>query len=100
MAKKKRALSKSTRMGMITITFVVLLFLVAMSFKSYKLKEQNTQYISQKEELEQQIQDEELRSGEIENLKEYVNSTEYIEKVARDKLGLVYSDEILFQAEG
>ena len=39
------------------------------------------------------------RAGEIENLKDYVNSTEYIEKIARDKLGLVYEDEILFKAE-
>ena len=36
---------------------------------------------------------------EIENLKDYVNSTEFIEKVARDKLGLVYEDEIIFKAE-
>lgn len=40
-----------------------------------------------------------MRSKEIENLKEYVQSDKYIEDVARDKLGLVFEDEILFQAE-
>ena len=40
-----------------------------------------------------------MRAGEIANLEEYVNSDEYIASVARDKLGLVFEDEILFQAE-
>ena len=40
-----------------------------------------------------------LRSGEIDKLKDYVNSTEFIEKMAREKLGLVYDDEIIFKAE-
>lgn len=67
--------------------------------QSQKLSSQNRQYELRKSELEQQISDEELRAGEIENLHDYVDSKEYIEKVAREKLGLVYKDEILFQAE-
>lgn len=59
----------------------------------------NASYESQKEELTQKLQDEELRSGEINKLKDYVNSTEFIEKMAREKLGLVYDDEIIFKAE-
>ena len=76
-----------------------MVLLIGLLVQSQKLGEQNQKYESQKLELEQQIKDEEMRAGEIENLKDYVNSTEYIEKVARDKLGLVYRDEILFKAE-
>ena len=42
---------------------------------------------------------EEARSEEIEELKEYVQSDEYAEQVAKDKLGLVYEDEIIFKPE-
>ena len=35
---------------------------------------------------------------EIEKLKDYVNSKEFIEKMAREKLGLVYRNEIIFKA--
>jgi cell division protein DivIC len=98
MAGKKRP-SKSNRRGMAAIAGIVMILLVVLLVQSQKISAQNARYEAQKTELEQQIKDEELRAGEIENLKDYVNSKEYIEQIARDKLGLVYSDEILFKAE-
>ncbi|MDY3251159.1 MAG: septum formation initiator family protein [Candidatus Choladocola sp.] len=100
MAGRRRRPSKSNRRGMAAIAVVVLVLLVTLMVQSQKLKDSNQQYESQKAELEQQIRDEELRTGEIENLKDYVNSKEYIEKIAREKLGLVYEDDIIFKAEG
>lgn len=85
---------------MVAIAAVVTVLLVGLLVQSQKLSTQNEQYAVQKADLEQQLKDEELRAEEIENLKDYVNSAEYIEKIARDKLGLVYKDEILFKAEG
>jgi cell division protein DivIC len=98
MAQRKRP-SKSNRRGMAAIAGIVLILLVTLLVKSQSLRAQNKVYESRKSELEQQIRDEELQAEEIENLKDYVNSTEYIEQIARDKLGLVYSDEIIFKAE-
>lgn len=99
MAGRRRRPSRSNRRGMVAIAAVVMVLLVGLLLQSQELSSQNVKYESQKAELEQQIKDEEMRAGEIENLKEYVDSTEYIEKVARDKLGLVYEDEILFKGE-
>ena len=84
---------------MVAIALIVMVLLVGLLVQSQRLSRQNRQYEAQKSELQQQISDEELRAGEIGNLNDYVNSTEYIEKVAREKLGLVYEDEILFRAE-
>ena len=36
---------------------------------------------------------------EIEELKKYVQTKKYVEEVAKERLGLVYKDEILFKAE-
>ena len=99
MAGKRKKPSSSNRRGMVAIALIVMILLVGLLVQSQKLSSQNRQYEAKKSELEQRISDEELRAGEIENLDDYVNSTEYIEKVAREKLGLVYEDEILFQAE-
>ena len=99
MAGKRRKPSSSNRRGMVAIALIVMILLVGLLVQSQKLSSQNRQYEAKKSELEQRISDEELRAGEIKNLDDYVNSTEYIEKVAREKLGLVYEDEILFQAE-
>ncbi len=81
------------------IAFVVMVLLIALLVQSQNLIRKNQQYTERKEELEQELKDQEIRAEEIENLKDYVNSTEFIEKVARDKLGLVYEDEIIFKAE-
>ncbi len=85
---------------MVAIAAVVMVLLLSLLVQSQNLSAQNEKYAARKAELEQQKRDEELRAEEIAKLKDYVNSPEYIEMVARDKLGLVYSDEILFVAEG
>lgn len=85
---------------MVAIAAVVMVLLVGLLVQSQKLSAQNVKYAEKKANLEQQIKDEEMRADDIENMKDYIDSPEYIEKIARDKLGLVYKDEILFKAEG
>ena len=100
MAGRRGRPSRSNRRGMDAIAAVVMVLLLSLLVQSQNLSAQNEKYEARKAELEQQKRDEELRAEEITKLKDYVNSPEYIEMVARDKLGLVYSDEILFVAEG
>ena len=92
---KGKLIRKSNRRGMIGIAVVVLLLLVVLQIQSQKLIIRNEGYRDQKAELEQQIKDEKVRAGEIRDLQKYIDSDEYIEKIARDKLGLVYRDEII-----
>ena len=49
------------------------------------------------EELQSEIAKEEQRADEIEEYKQYTKSREYIEEVAREKLGLVYEGEVIFK---
>lgn len=49
------------------------------------------------EELQSEIAKEEQRAEEIEEYKQYTKSREYIEEVAREKLGLVYEGEVIFK---
>ena len=54
----------------------------------------------QKEEmLQEQIEAEKQRSEEIDEFEKYTKTKKYIEDVAREKLGLVYEDEIIIQTE-
>ena len=97
--KNKKKASKSNRRGMLAIAFVVLVLLIVLLVQSQKLIRKNQEYTERKETLEHEINDEEIRADEIEELNDYVDSSEFIEKIARDKLGLVYDDEIIFKAE-
>ncbi len=40
-----------------------------------------------------------IRAKELEEYEEYVKTDEYVEEVAREKLGLVYKDEIIFEPD-
>lgn len=63
------------------------------------LKQRNNEYIVIEQELQEQIDAELARAEEIDELKAYVGTDEYIESVAKEKLGLAYKNEILFRAE-
>lgn len=93
-AKKRRSQS---RIAMISITFVVGLLFVGMMGKSVALESQLSSYNSQIDELDRQIEEEEGRTTEIDDLKEYMKTDEYVEETAREKLGLVKENEIVFK---
>lgn len=60
---------------------------------------QQPQIIANKEEivqLREALEYEDERVAEVERLQEIVGTEEYIEKIARDKLGMVREDEKLF----
>lgn len=47
--------------------------------------------------LQEQMEAEEARTGEIEELQDYMQSDEYAEKIAKEKIGLVKDNEIIFK---
>lgn len=75
-----------------------MIMLVGLLVQSQSLRAENANYEAQKEELEQEINDEEVRAEEISELAEYLSSDEYIEKLARERLGLVYEDDVIYRA--
>ncbi|NLK29222.1 MAG: septum formation initiator, partial [Clostridiales bacterium] len=63
------------------------------------LEKQSEQAAIKLQKLELQIKEQEERAKEIKNLEAYVQTKRYIEDVAREKLGLVYEDEIILKPE-
>lgn len=82
---------------MIGITSVVCLLMVILLVQGQRLNAQASANEQRMAELEQQIEDENQRTQEIGNLEEYMQSDEYLEKVAKDKLGLIKDGEIIFK---
>ena len=87
------------RLSVILISCVIVVLGITLSVASISLHKKNQNYKLQEAELEKQLEKEESRAEEIDELEEYVGTDEYIEDVAKDKLGLVYPNEILFEAE-
>ena len=73
--------------------------LIFVTVASLSLRVSNANKQEKIAELEEQIEAEEKKSEEIEEYSKYVQTKKYAEEVAKDKLGLVYEDEIIFKAE-
>lgn len=81
---------------MAAVGFVVIALLLVLGIKSIQLREKNASYEETKKQLEAQIALEKDRAKEIDAYSDYVNSDEYIEKIARERLGLIGNNEIIF----
>lgn len=104
--RKKRTYGKRLRKGMrghrksvFAIITVLVLLVAVVSVNTVTLRAKEKAYQAQERELAEQIEEEKARAQEIDELEKYVSTDEYVEEVAKDKLGLVYENEIIFKAE-
>lgn len=91
----RRRYKKGTGIGI--ISFVVLILCGIVTYSRIGLTEERSKNEVTIQRLQQQIDKQDERALEIDNYRIYVNSNQYIEDIARDKLGLVYKDEVIFK---
>lgn len=72
---------------------------ITLTVRGNALNQQIQQNSLKESALEQQLEDETRRTEEIQELEQYMQSDEYIEKIAREKLGLLKENEILFREQ-
>ncbi|WP_313340397.1 septum formation initiator family protein [Lacrimispora sp.] len=95
--RRKRKDKWGNRMALIGITFVVFSLAVTVTIKGTSLKEREREYRIRLENLQAQVDKEEDRAKKLEDYRVYVQTKQYIEEVAKQKLGLVKPDEILLK---
>lgn len=95
--RKKRRQKGRNRREMICISAVVLVLMGVVFVQSSRLQKKNEGYEARIAQLNTQIEKESERAQELEELKAYVNTPEYAGEAAREKLGMVGEDEILFK---
>lgn len=90
---------RNRRKNLSLAAFVVVVLCCVVSFKKMELNQKIAAYEKKITQLEKEKAAEEQRAEEIEEYKAYVQTKKFIEQEARDKLGLVYPDEIVFEPE-
>ena len=88
---------RQNKFGMFLVGFVALMIVGVVSFGSFRLKAKQSDYQTRITELNEQIAAEEKRTEDLDELRRYTQTNAYIEQVAKEKLGLVYPDEIIFK---
>lgn len=95
---KKRIIGYN-QLGMLAIALIVLVLLGGLMLRSNHLEGRLAVYNAKAASLEEEIEAEKERTEEIEALKKYMQTDAYAEEIAREKLGLVKENEIVFQEE-
>ncbi len=85
--------------GFFLAAVVLLMVLVVVFVRQADMKEIIAEQQEKRTELEAQIQGEEERKEDLDVLEKRVKTNEYVEEVAKDKLGLVHEDEIVIKLE-
>lgn len=99
MSRKRRRKKRKQNKGISIIVFVVIVFCASVGIRTYALKSQSKELAKRQAVLEKQMKSEEQRTKELEELEKYMKTKKYVEEVAKEKLGLVYPDEILIEPE-
>lgn len=87
------------RLSILSICGVIAILAVVLSVGSISKYKKNNDLKAQEMELTKDIEEEKERKEEIDEFGKYAGTDQYYEDVAKDKLGLVHENEILFEAE-
>ncbi len=93
---KKNAFGFLSRHKKGVLLWAVILASGGMIFRGAIQKPQIDRYEAEIEDLDRKIAEEKERQNEIDDLREKVNTDEYIERIASEKLGLVKSNAKIF----
>lgn len=87
------------RLGMTMAAVAIGMMVVVVGINSFSLKAKQQKYMAREQELQQQIDAELVRTEELKEFETYTKTKKYAEEVAKDKLGLVYENEIVFKED-
>ncbi|HAU87895.1 MAG TPA: cell division protein FtsH [Lachnospiraceae bacterium] len=90
---------KRKKRSYFAIAIVVLFLCGLVTYQKYELIDTLEQNQKQLDALEERKKGLLKEREEISDYEDYVQTKKYVEEIAREKLGLVYEDEIIFQSE-
>ena len=99
---KKRAYRKTKAfrhnvLGMFLIAVIVCVLLGVIIVKNKDMSQTIQANEASITQLNEQIEEETARTSEIEEEGAYMQSDEYYEKIAHEKIGLVYDNEVIYK---
>ncbi|MGN0297933.1 MAG: septum formation initiator family protein [Lachnospiraceae bacterium] len=79
-------------------TFVLILLCIGVTYRIYSEQTRyEEEYLSKLSEAQEMVNAQKARKEELEQQELYMDTRQYIEDIAREKLGLVYPNEIILK---
>ncbi|MBQ4293735.1 MAG: septum formation initiator family protein [Lachnospiraceae bacterium] len=85
--------------GKVTVLLIVTTLVVVMTIQIASLYKKNLAYAAEQAELERSLEEATEERSRLEEFEEYTKTDDYIEDIAKSKLGLVHGNEIVFKEE-
>ena len=98
----KTAYSKDSGMALfanLLLIIAAVCFCVVLGVGYYNCRTRQDSYDARISDLNAQIAAQNRRTNEIEEYEKYTHTKQYVEEIAKEKLGLVYPGEIVFMPE-
>ncbi|MCM1308374.1 MAG: septum formation initiator family protein [Butyrivibrio sp.] len=96
---KLRGQKPSNKLVGFAVVIIVAALVFAVSSMSRSLEGRNNRDSAKIEQLRNEIEQEKERAEQLEAYEKYVNTKQFVEEIARDKMGLIYPDEKIFKEE-
>ena len=97
--RKKAGAISENKFAIIFVTGVVLSVAIILRLKVNSIKQELAKRESYNQKVIEELESEDERSKKLEEQRKYVQTDSYIIEMAREKLGLVFPDEIAIKAE-
>ncbi len=95
--KKKYKKRRKSSPGKISFICIGAFLVLVLSVQMVTLYQKNQSLISQEQSKQEELEEQQQKAEDLEEQEQYIQSDEYKEQVAKDKLGLVYDNEIIFR---
>ena len=83
--------------GRISFLCIGIFLVLVLSVQMVRLYQKNEALVQTEQTKQNELSEQENKQKELEEQEQYIQSDEYKEKVAKDKLGLVYDNETIFR---
>ena len=97
MATIKRRRKDDNRAGKLCISLILIAFVAAMSVQIARTYKLDQECIERQAQKEAELEAEEAYQQELEQYERYTQTPEFVEDIAKSKLGLAYENEIIFK---
>ncbi len=96
---QRKRRGKQNRLSRLAIALVAAALVVVLGFQTLKLQQKDNDYRQRLAAVERQLAEEESRAEDLRERQDYVQTSQFIEQEAKDKLGMINPNEILMKPE-
>ena len=97
--RRRKSTRRQSRIASLFIVGAVICVCIIVVFRVSALRQKSREHEITKQALERQIEQAQCEREALIAQEQYMKTNQYIEDVAKDKLGLVYPDEIVIRPE-